>query len=89
MYQGIKKGCGFRPPLSGCENKRTGTASEDYEEGKGFTVKLNYDLGKNTSPYEFTQSRGIVIGDYIYIVDPHNGIESFDTENYKLVDASK
>ena len=61
----------------------------DYEEGKGFTVKLNYDLGKNTSPYEFTQSRGIVIGDYIYIVDPHNGIESFDTENYKLVDASK
>lgn len=61
----------------------------DYEEGKGFTVKLNYDLGKNTSPYEFRQSRGIVIGDYIYIVDPHNGIESFDTENYKLVDASK
>ena len=60
----------------------------DYDEEQGFSIKFNYDLGKNASPTELRNARGIVIGDYIYIVDSHNGVESFDTENYELVDTS-
>ena len=60
----------------------------DYDEEQGFSIKFNYDLGKNASANELRNARGIVIGDYIYIVDSHNGVESFDTENFKLVDTS-
>ncbi|MCR5227093.1 MAG: beta-propeller domain-containing protein [Eubacterium sp.] len=60
----------------------------DYDEEQGFSIKFNYDLGKNASAIELRNARGIVIGDYIYIVDSHNGVESFDTENYELVDTS-
>lgn len=60
----------------------------DYDEEQGFTIKLNYDLGKTANAYALKYSRGIVIGDYIYIVDPLNGVKSYDTENYKKVNSS-
>ena len=56
----------------------------DYDENKGFVNLMDEKLG---DVYDsLLGTRGIVIGDYIYVVESGNKITSYDTENYKMVD---
>lgn len=57
----------------------------DYDEELGFMLRLNAYLGKNARAYDVYKSRGIVIGDYLYIANPHKGLSSYDTTTYELV----
>lgn len=56
----------------------------DYDENKGFECKMDEKLEGLYSSVLGT--RGIVIGDYLYVIQSGNGIKSYDTENYKLYD---
>jgi hypothetical protein len=49
-------------------------------------IRLNASFGKNARAYDCHKSRGIVIGDYLYIANPHKGLSSYDTATYELVD---
>lgn len=58
----------------------------DYDERKGFTKLMDEELGEDGLYADIYSTRGIVIGDYLYIVNSGMGISSYDTDNYKLVD---
>ena len=58
----------------------------DYDEELGFMIRLNANLGKNARAYDVYKSRGIVIGNYLYIANPHKGLSSYNTTTYELVD---
>ena len=58
----------------------------DYDEELGFMIRLNTSLGKNARGYDCHKVRGIVIGDYLYVANPHKGLSSYDTTTYELVD---
>ncbi len=58
----------------------------DYDEEQGFMIRLNANLGWNARGYDCNKARGIVIGDYLYIANPHKGLSSYDTKTYELVD---
>ena len=62
----------------------------NYDEKKGFQFKMDEKIG-NEEDYNdgwttMNDTRGIVIGDYIYIVQSGGGIKSYDTTDYGLVD---
>ena len=57
----------------------------DYEEGKGFETKMNEKLDENIYSVGMNDVRGIVIGDYLYVVSTGVGIKSYDTTDYELV----
>ena len=65
----------------------------DYDENKGFQILTEQSLGGedyNNGDYTlFNNTRGIVIGDYIYVVEPGYSVKSYDTKNYKLVDEAE
>ena len=46
----------------------------DYDEEQGFMIKLNNELRENANAYDLRNSRGIVIGDYIYVIDSYYGV---------------
>lgn len=61
----------------------------DYDEKNGFQILMDEKLGEDNDYYDYTtmdDTRGIVIGDYLYVVTSGSGIKSYDTTNYKLVD---
>ena len=66
----------------------------DYDEEDGFQVLMDESLSDSSSEdyyysgdySTYANTRGIVIGDYIYVVIPGEGVKSYDTNNYKLVD---
>ena len=65
----------------------------DYDEKDGFKTKLEYSLGKgslSSGAYDrMDETRGVVIGDYLYLVESGEGITSFDTKNFKKVEEYK
>ena len=65
----------------------------DYDENKGFQILTEQSLGGedyNNGDYTLlNNTRGIVIGDYIYVVEPGYSVKSYDTKNYKLVDEAE
>ena len=58
----------------------------DYDEDEGFIEKMNYQLSDMSYDTSLYNSRGIVIGDYLYVVVSGEKIVSFDTESYEQVD---
>lgn len=62
----------------------------NYDEKKGFQFKMDEKIGdEDDASYGgsvMNDTRGIVIGDYIYIVQSGGGIKSYDTTDYDLVD---
>ncbi|SEQ79284.1 Secreted protein containing C-terminal beta-propeller domain [Lachnospiraceae bacterium NE2001] len=66
----------------------------DYDEDDGFQILMDEALSDSSSEdyyysgdySTYANTRGIVIGDYIYVVIPGEGVKSYDTNNYKLVD---
>lgn len=58
----------------------------DYDDEDGFEKLLSYKFDDLYTYSELYNSRGIVIGDYLYVVTTSDGIISFDTEDYEEVD---
>ncbi len=61
----------------------------DYDEKNGFQILMDEKIGEDNDYYVYStmdDTRGIVIGDYLYVVTSGSGIKSYDTTNYKLVD---
>ena len=64
----------------------------DYDEDEGFEKLLTHKLSDDATDYYsgyysgMDRTRGIVIGDYLYIVTAGGKISSFDTKSYDLVD---
>lgn len=58
----------------------------DYDEEEGFVEKLDYQLSDMYYDMSLYNTRGIVIGDYLYVVVSGEKIVSFDTESYEQVD---
>ncbi len=66
----------------------------DYDDDSGFTSLMEQEIWKYSDVDEdiyisadsgIEDIRGIVIGDYLYVVKPGTGIMSFDTKNYELI----
>lgn len=57
----------------------------DYDEELGFMIRLNEKLGKSATAYDCKKSRGIVIGDYLYIANPNKGLSAYDTTTYERI----
>ena len=62
----------------------------DYDEEDGFDCKLEYKLAIDEyysyDSTTFSGTRGIIIGDYLYVVVGGQGVVSFDTNKYEQVD---
>ena len=58
----------------------------DYDEKDGFVEKLNFQMSTNVYDTTLYNSRGIVIGDYLYVVESGEKVISFDTTDYEQVD---
>ncbi len=61
----------------------------DYDEDKGFNIRMEEKLDMNgyMDYSSMDNTRGIVIGDYIYVDIAGENIISYDTTNYKRVDS--
>jgi uncharacterized secreted protein with C-terminal beta-propeller domain len=59
----------------------------DFDENKGFEELMDEKLDEAYGSLMGT--RGIVIGDYIYVVQSGSKVSSYDTENYKLVNETE
>ena len=60
----------------------------DYDEEVGFKVVLHKELGEEAKKIDLNRSRGMVIGDYLYIVNSYSGIKSYDIEKYQIKDSA-
>ena len=62
----------------------------DYDEKNGFKNKLEYNLGGDSwsgGTYEqMDDIRGLIIGDYLYVVETGKAITSFDTKSFEKVE---
>ena len=56
----------------------------DYDDDKGFENLMEEHLDEMYG--NLMSTRGIVIGDYIYVVESGSKVTSYDTENYKQFD---
>ncbi|MBO4863916.1 MAG: beta-propeller domain-containing protein [Eubacterium sp.] len=59
----------------------------DYDEEKGFVNKLEYSLSDDDQFYssaDIYDTRGIIIGDYFYLVQDGDKLTSFDTEKFEV-----
>lgn len=57
-----------------------------YDEDKGFICRMDEMLDDSASYMDVNNTRGIVIGDYLYVVTPGVGIASYDTDDYRMVE---
>ena len=61
----------------------------DYDEDKGFVTKLEYGLYNSGlssySPADIYNTRGLIIGDYFYLVQDGDKLTSFDTDKFEVV----
>lgn len=58
----------------------------DYDDEEGFENLMDEKLDEMYG--SLMSTRGIVIGDYIYVVESGSKVTSYDTENYKQFDQS-
>ncbi len=64
-----------------------------YDEKKGFELKLEAEVGNNTTSmgydsslyYTSSATRGMIIGDYVYVVTAAGDIQTFDKSTFKQV----
>ena len=58
----------------------------DYDEEEGFQLILNHELSDTSRQIDAMNARGIVMGDYLYVVESDGGVTSYDTTDYEVVD---
>ena len=55
-----------------------------YEKGSGFELKLFHEIEGAYGSGAMMDTRGVVIGDYLYVVTAGSGITSFDRKEYNV-----
>ena len=61
----------------------------DYDDKDGFEMLMQENIDEENGYYNnlTMDTRGIIIGDYLYVAVAGEGIKSYDTDRYKLVDS--